>query len=112
MNNKHPHHDLIVELSGDMSKKIQFYSKPISKWCDSSIVDLSSDTSGRFNFRIKPRDFISNGNRKVRCSKTIRCKWEGLYCEMTSKKIKYHELEIIEKACPRCGSNEFHEVDL
>jgi len=56
-NNKHPHHDLIVELIGDTSKQVEMITG------SNSVVyveapNVIADTEGLYKFRIKPREFI------------------------------------------------------
>lgn len=57
--NKHPHHDLIVEWSADMSKHIQIDVSAQSsiKWASAGINEVLSDFSGDESFRFKPREF-------------------------------------------------------
>jgi len=56
-NNKHPHHDLIVELISDTSKQVEMITG------SNSVVyveapNVISDIKGLYKFRIKPREFI------------------------------------------------------
>jgi len=61
-NNKHPHHDLIIEWAKDTRMDFQVSvgtkNPAISKWSDSGIDHVISDALGDCNFRIKPREFI------------------------------------------------------
>lgn len=52
--NKHPHHDLIVEWAKDTSKQPQI--KKLAKWEDCRIHAVISNPS--FLARFKPREFI------------------------------------------------------
>lgn len=51
-NNKHPHHDLIVEWAKDTSKAVQLKSD--DSWCDARMPNWDTDKE----YRIKPREFI------------------------------------------------------
>lgn len=53
--NKHPHHDLIVEWAKDTSKVIQSYSEPLEKWVD--FVHNRPDWDINTEYRLKPREF-------------------------------------------------------
>jgi len=56
-NNKHPHHDLIVELISDTSKQVEMVtgSNSVIHVETSNVV---ADKKGSYIFRIKPREFI------------------------------------------------------
>ena len=55
-NNKHTHHDLIVELIGDTSKQVEMVtgSNSVVQVEASNVV---ADKKGSYIFRIKPREF-------------------------------------------------------
>lgn len=57
--NKHPHHDLIVEWVKDVSKSLQCYMENAEVWVECYINPVISDTVNDYKFRIKPeREFF------------------------------------------------------
>ena len=57
MNNKHPHHDLIVEWAKDTSKQVQILDDDdtdLEYWCDC----YNPTWDIRSKYRFKPREFI------------------------------------------------------
>ena len=51
-------------------------------------------------------------NAKVKCSKVRKCKWKGEYKDMVDKPVpSKHFFNMTEKRCPKCGNNEFYEID-
>ena len=57
MKNKHPHHDLIVELIGDTSKQA-LQVTALGHEVNTDIAHVADDVAGMFEFKIKPREFI------------------------------------------------------
>ena len=55
--NKHPHHDLIVEWAKDTRKQLQGRRIGFGEWVCASVSNLT-DADPDYEFRIKPREFI------------------------------------------------------
>ena len=55
--NKHPHHDLIVEWAEDTTKQLQGRRIGLDEWLSASVSNLT-DADPDYEFRIKPREFI------------------------------------------------------
>ena len=53
--NKHPHHDLIVEWAKDTSKVVQ--GRLDGDWSECFIGNVTNDRAGSYEFRFKPREF-------------------------------------------------------
>ena len=52
-------------------------------------------------------------NTKVKCSKVRKCKWKGMYSELVDVPVNSeYVFEVTEKCCPKCGHNEFYEVEV
>lgn len=67
-NNKHPHHDLIVEWAKDTSKPLQEKYMREEKWINIEINTVVEDVTGEDVFRFKPREFVKGHWYPCSCS--------------------------------------------